>query len=51
MNIELTELVFVLDRSGFMRGLGSDTVGGFNGMIGRQKAQEKRGVYVFSGGF
>lgn len=29
----LTELVFVLDRSGSMRGLESDTIGGFNSMI------------------
>ena len=30
---DLTELVFILDRSGSMSGLESDTVGGFNGMI------------------
>lgn len=29
----LTELVFVLDRSGSMGGLESDTIGGFNSMI------------------
>ena len=29
----LTELVFILDRSGSMGGLESDTIGGFNGMI------------------
>lgn len=33
MNTELTELVFMLDRSGSMGGLESDTIGGFNGMI------------------
>lgn len=38
MNAELTELVFILDRSGSMNGLESDTIGGFNGMISRQKA-------------
>ena len=38
MNAELTELVFILDRSGLMNGLESDTIGGFNGMISRQKA-------------
>ena len=32
MNTELTELVFILDRSGSMGGLESDTIGGFNGM-------------------
>lgn len=41
MNTELTELVFILDRSGSMGGLESDTIGGFNGMITRQKAEEK----------
>ena len=33
----LTELVFIIDRSGSMSGLESDTVGGFNSMIERQK--------------
>lgn len=33
MNKELTELVFILDRSGSMAGLEDDTIGGFNGMI------------------
>lgn len=36
----LTELVFILDRSGSMGGLESDTIGGFNGMIEKQKKQE-----------
>ena len=35
----LTELVFVLDRSGSMGGLESDTIGGFNSMIRKQKEQ------------
>lgn len=35
----LTELVFVLDRSGSMRGLESDTIGGFNSMIDKQKRE------------
>jgi len=39
MNAELTELVFILDRSGSMNGLESDTIGGFNGMIAKQKAE------------
>ena len=42
MNAELTELVFILDRSGSMGGLESDTIGGFNGMIPKQKAQGKK---------
>ena len=37
MNTELTELVFILDRSGSMGGLESDTIGGFNCMIEKQK--------------
>lgn len=32
-----TELVFILDRSGSMSGLESDTIGGFNGMLAKQK--------------
>lgn len=32
-----TEIVFILDRSGSMAGLESDTIGGFNGFIERQK--------------
>ena len=37
MKNNITELVFILDRSGSMRGLESDTIGGFNGMIDNQK--------------
>ena len=36
----ITELVFILDRSGSMQGLEKDTVGGFNGLIAKQKKQE-----------
>ncbi len=35
-----TELVFILDRSGSMAGLESDTIGGFNSMIEKQKNQD-----------
>ena len=35
----ITELVFILDRSGSMGGLESDTIGGFNAMIEKQKKQ------------
>ena len=35
----LTELVFVLDRSGSMHGLEADTIGGFNSMINKQKKE------------
>ena len=37
MKKNLTEMVFILDRSGSMAGLEADTIGGFNGMIERQK--------------
>ena len=36
----LTELVMILDRSGSMSGLEGDTIGGFNGMIEKQKKEE-----------
>lgn len=36
----ITELVFILDRSGSMSGLESDTIGGFNSMIEKQKKQD-----------
>lgn len=36
----LTEIVFILDRSGSMSGLEADTIGGFNSMIDKQKKQE-----------
>ena len=35
----MTELVFILDRSGFMSGLEADTIGGFNSMIAKQKKE------------
>lgn len=35
----LTELVFILDRSGSMSGLEADTIGGFNAMIDRQRRE------------
>lgn len=38
----ITELVFILDRSGSMSGLEGDTIGGFNSMIGKQKKQDGR---------
>lgn len=41
MNTGLTELVFILDRSGSMSGLEEDTIGGFNGMIERQKKESQ----------
>lgn len=40
MKNNITELVFILDRSGSMSGLESDTVGGFNSLIEKQKKQD-----------
>ena len=39
MKKNLTEIVFILDRSGSMAGLEADTIGGFNAMIEKQKAE------------
>ena len=39
MKKNLTELVFILDRSGSMAGLEKDTIGGFNAMIEKQKVE------------
>ena len=36
----ITELVFILDRSGSMSGLEADTIGGFNSLIEKQKQQD-----------
>ena len=36
----LTEMVFILDRSGSMSGLETDTIGGFNAMIDKQKKED-----------
>ena len=40
MKKNLTEIVFILDRSGSMAGLEGDTIGGFNSMIEKQRRQE-----------
>ena len=40
MDKNLTELVFILDRSGSMGGLESDTIGGFNSLLEKQKKVE-----------
>lgn len=39
MKKNLTEIVFILDRSGSMSGLENDTIGGFNAMIEKQKGE------------
>ena len=35
----MTELVFILDRSGSMSGMEKDTIGGFNSMIAKQRGE------------
>lgn len=41
-----TELVFILDRSGSMAGLKSDTIGGFNSMLKKQQTETEGDVFV-----
>lgn len=40
----LTEVVFILDRSGSMSGLESDTIGGFNSMLKKQKNEDGEAI-------
>ncbi len=40
MKNNVTEIVFIIDRSGSMYGLEADTVGGFNSMLEKQKKEE-----------
>ena len=40
MKKNLTEIVFILDRSGSMSGLEQDTIGGFNSLIEKQKKED-----------
>lgn len=40
MKNNITELVFILDRSGSMSGLEADTIGGFNSLIEKQRRQD-----------
>ena len=40
MKKNLTEIIFILDRSGSMQGLEKDTIGGFNSLIEKQKKVE-----------
>ena len=42
----LTELVFILDRSGSMSGLESDTIGGFNSMLEKQQSEPEGSALV-----
>ena len=45
VNNGITEMVFIIDKSGSMAGLEADTIGGFNAMIGKQKEEDGK-VYV-----
>ena len=40
MNKNLTEMVFILDRSGSMSGLESDSIGGYNSLMEKQKNEQ-----------
>ncbi len=44
MNKNLTELVFILDRSGSMGGLEADTIGGYNSLMEKQKKERGEAV-------
>ena len=48
MKKNLTEIVFILDRSGSMSGLEADTVGGFNAMIAKQKREPGEALRALS---
>ena len=45
MKNNITEIVFIIDRSGSMSGFEADTIGGFNSMIEKQKEKDGK-VYV-----
>ena len=42
----ITELVFILDRSGSMSGLEKDTIGGFNSMLSKQKIPDAKARFL-----
>ncbi len=44
MKKDLVELVFILDRSGSMGGLESDTIGGFNSLLKKQKKEQGEAI-------
>ena len=48
MKKNLTEIVFILDRSGSMSGLEADTIGGFNSMIAKQRKAGRRSARLHS---
>ena len=44
MRKNLTEIVFILDRSGSMSGLEADTIGGYNSLLDKQKKEEGEAI-------
>ena len=44
MRKNLTEIVFILDRSGSMSGLEADTIGGYNSLLEKQKREEGEAI-------
>ena len=44
MSKGLTEIIYILDRSGSMAGLEADTIGGFNSMMEKQKKTGERAL-------
>ena len=44
MRNDITELVFILDKSGSMHGLEADTIGGFNSLIEKQKKEDGKAL-------
>lgn len=44
MKKNLTELVFILDRSGSMSGMEGDTIGGFNAMLEKQRKEDGEAI-------
>lgn len=46
MNLNLTEIIFILDRSGSMHGHEQDTIGGYNAFLDRQRADQSHETTV-----
>lgn len=44
MNNKLTEIIFILDRSGSMSGLEADTIGGYNSLLEKQKGEDGEAI-------
>ena len=43
----ITEIVFILDRSGSMRNLAGDTIGGYNSFLAKQRQEKGKGKGQF----